>query len=87
MIPMRIAGATAYLGAPKGWKPDDDGKCVHLAVRQVGNVFESAWEPTPAELALLNAGGSIVLRVVGGQPPVMLVVEPAPAICELNPNT
>ncbi len=29
---------------------------------------ESAWEPTPEELALLNAGASIVLRVYGGQP-------------------
>ena len=80
MIPMRITGATHYLGAPKGWEPDKDGKCCHLAVRVVdGNVWESAWEPTPAELAALNAGGSVLLRVVGGQPPVMLLVEPATA--------
>jgi hypothetical protein len=78
MIPMRIAGATHYLGAPKGWEPEKDGPCCHLAVRVVdGNVWESAWEPTPAELAALNAGGSVLLRVVGGQPPVMLLVEPA----------
>lgn len=79
MIPQRIADATHYLGAPKGWKPEDDGNCVHLAVRVVDNVWQSAWEPTPGELALLNAGGSIVLSVVGGQPPVMLTVEPPPA--------
>ena len=78
MIPKRIPDATHYLGAPSGWQPEQDGNCVHLAVRQVGNVCESLWEPTPAELAALIAGGSVMLRVVGGQPPVMLCVEPAP---------
>lgn len=83
MIPMRISNATHYMGAPKGWEPEKDGNCCHLAVRVVdGNVYESAWEPTPGELAMLNAGGSILLRIVGGQPPVMLGVEPAPAISE-----
>lgn len=83
MIPMRIANATHHMGAPKGWKPEADGNCCHLAVRVVdGNVYESAWEPTPAELAMLNAGGSILLRIVGGQPAVMLGVEPAPALVD-----
>lgn len=76
MIPKRITGATHYLGAPRGWEPDTDGKCGHLAVRVVDGVWQSAWEPTPKELAILNAGGSIVLSVVGGQPPVMLTVDP-----------
>lgn len=78
MIPLRIAGATHYLGAPKGWEPEKDGNCRHLAVRVDDNVWQSAWEPTPQELELLVAGGSIVLSVVGGQPPVMLTVEPPP---------
>jgi hypothetical protein len=81
LIPKRISGATNYLGAPKGWHPETDGDCCHLAVRMVNEagiqIAESAWEPTPDELAALNAGGSVVLRVVGGQPPVMLYVEPA----------
>lgn len=80
MTPVRIADANLYFGAPKGWKPEDDGNCCHLAVRQIENVFQSAWEPTPGELELLNAGGKIVLSVVGGQPPVMLQVEPPPSI-------
>lgn len=76
MIPARIAGATHHLGAPKGWKPEEDGNCCHLAVRVVeGNVWQSAWEPTPAEVAAISAGAKIVLSVVGGQPPVMLSVE------------
>lgn len=75
MIPARISGATHHLGAPKGWKPED-GNCCHLAVRVVdGNVWQSAWEPTPAEIAAISAGAKIVLSVVGGQPPVMLSVE------------
>jgi hypothetical protein len=45
-------------------------------VRIEGIAFSSAWEPTPAELAILKAGGHVVLTVFGGQPPVMLTVEP-----------
>lgn len=76
MIPKRISGANRYMGAPKGWEPEKDGNCIHLAVRVEDNIYQSAWEPSPDELAMLNAGGSIVLSVVGGQPPVMLSVEP-----------
>lgn len=84
MIPMRISGATHVLGAPKGWEPEKDGNCCQLAVRVVEDIWQSAWEPTPAELAALNAGGSIVLSVVGGQPPVMLHVEATPLDGEAN---
>ncbi|RZN30466.1 hypothetical protein [Bradyrhizobium sp. Leo121] len=78
MIPIRIKGSTHYLGAPKGWDPDKDGPCLHLAVRASadGTRWESAWEPTPDELKALNEGSPVILRVVGGQPPVMLYVEP-----------
>ncbi len=81
MIPLRIMGATQNLGAPKGWDKDADGSCRSLAVRHVDGVWQSAWEPTPQELELLAAGGVVVLSIVGGQPPVMLTVEP-PAIQE-----
>jgi len=74
MISKRIEGATNYLGAPPGWDPERDGHCSHLAIRREGNVCYSAWEPTPEELAKLNAGGSVILGVVGGQPPVSLSV-------------
>ena len=38
--------------------------------------MESAWEPTPEELAVLRAGGRVVLRVLGrGHPPVWIGVE------------
>jgi hypothetical protein len=76
MIAQRIAGATHVYGAPKGWKPEEHGECGQLTVRQSGDFVESAWEPTPAELAMLKAGGHVVLSVFGGQPPVTLRVEP-----------
>lgn len=78
MVPMRISGATLILKAPKDWDTEKNGECTSLAVRQAGVFYESAWEPTPAELALLNAGGSIILGIWGGQPAVNLRVEPVP---------
>jgi hypothetical protein len=81
MIPRHIAGATHALGAPADWDKTRDGNCCVLHVRAVrdgrNTRFESAWEPTPEELALLNAGGSVILSVVGGQPPVWLEVKSA----------
>jgi hypothetical protein len=80
MIPRRIAGATHHLGAPQGWDEAAQGPCGRLHVRVLPEgICESAWEPTPDELAALNAGASIILGVVGGQPPVMLSVETPPA--------
>jgi hypothetical protein len=82
MIAKRIAGANAYPGAPKDWNPERDGNCGHLAVRSCIGAdnrvewCESAWEPTPKELETLNAGGSVILRVIGWQVPVALYVEP-----------
>ena len=84
MIPQRINGATRYLGAPKGWEPDKHGHCGHLAIIDVHPegetqpVMISAWEPTPGELAALNAGQPVYLQIVGtAHPPVMLWVEVA----------
>jgi hypothetical protein len=40
------------------------------------NGMTSAWEPTPQELKLLNAGGKVYLRVLGnGHPPVAIWAE------------
>lgn len=80
MIPKRIAGATRYLGAPKGWNPDTDGDCSHLAIQDTmldGGmpVMVSAWEPTPRELSAMQAGRPVYLQIVGtAHPPVMVWV-------------
>lgn len=76
MIPLRITDATHHLTAPAGWDEKTQGQCSRLHIRVTPDgVCESAWEPTPDELLALNAGGSVVLRILGGQPPVMLYVE------------
>lgn len=74
-LPIRISGATRWLGAPLGWEPDTQGPCSHLAIRDedttAGRAMASAWEPTPEELLRLNAGAPIILTVMGTvHPPV-----------------
>lgn len=44
--------------------------CTPLYVKQVDECFVSRFEPTPEELAVLNAGGSVELWIVGCQPPI-----------------
>ena len=83
MIVSRVEGCTRALGAPQGWNPETDGYCGMLPIRDEMRdampTMISAWEPTPAELAALNAGAKVVLRVVGVQhPPVMIYVGEAP---------
>jgi hypothetical protein len=69
MIALRIRGATTRFAAPPGMD-----NCRDLWVRVENGCCVSAWEPTPDELATLNAGGSVELWVVGMQPPVALMV-------------
>ncbi len=83
MIPARIAGATRYLGAPPDWNPETDGDCAHLAIRDerigLNSQMVSTWEPTPDELAALNAGAKVELVIAGRiHPPVMLRVGDRP---------
>ena len=84
MLKQVIEGWNACPGAPPGWNPDIHGPCDALPIRVVDRgsprqCCESAWEPTPGELELLNAGGRVILRVSGWQVPVTLFVEPRPA--------
>ena len=76
MISKCIVGANLYLVAPGDYDVIENGPCNGLAVRKVfNNIYESAWEPTPNELKALNAGGLVIISIVGGQPPIMLSVE------------
>jgi hypothetical protein len=92
MLKRVIEGWNAAPGAPRGWDPKRDGDCGALPIRvHPTRAFvdpsvrleycESAWEPTPDELRLLNAGHSLILRVAGWQVPVALYVDP------VKPNT
>lgn len=69
----RIEGCTRELGKSQGY--------LVLPVRDevVDGVpyMVTAWEPTPEELKLLNAGAKIHLSILGnGHPPVKLEVAP-----------
>lgn len=81
MLSKRHPNTTRYLGAPAGWEPDSQGPCGHLSISDIpttaGRAMESLWEPTPDELAELNAGGVVVLTIVGTtHPPVALETRP-----------
>ena len=82
ILARRIAGATAYLGAPANWTPDADGDCGHLAIREHGDArsgkgwVESAWEVTPDDVERLREGRSLIVRIHGWQPPIALYIDP-----------
>lgn len=77
----RIEGTTRELGKRQGYLglPLRD-ITVHCTVGGPGTpAMETAWTPTPDELAALNAGANVILRVIGsGHPPVMLYVGKPP---------
>lgn len=71
----------AVLGAPKDW---DQGQlpCSALPITRTEvdgmAAVVSYWRPDAEELAMLNAGGSVALHVLGAtMPPVMLMVDPS----------
>ncbi len=80
-----IDGATRVIGASQGYLglPLRD-EVIYCAVDGPGTpAMVSAWRPTPEELALLNAGAPLFLRVLGtAHPPVMVWVEEVPTEAE-----
>ena len=77
----RITGCTRVIGKSQGYYglPLRD-ETINDSVTGPGTpCMVTAWMPTPDELAALNAGAPIHLRVIGTQhPPVMLSVGDAP---------
>lgn len=76
MLPLRISNATRILA-------ENQDEYHALAIRDEGhdgvNHMTSVWEPTPAELKMLQEGGSVRLTILGIQhPPVMITTQPAP---------
>ncbi len=89
MIHGYIRGTTRTLGVSQGFKGlnirDEDRIHLDRHGRPMGSSphMFSLWHPTAEELALLNAGGGIVLGVLGSShPPVHLEVVPRE---EFNP--
>jgi hypothetical protein len=72
VIPLRHEQATITMTAPAGHEAEV--RPLHVAI--IDGCSASRWGPTPEELTVLNAGGSVELWVMGRQPPVMLTVVP-----------
>lgn len=70
-----IEGFQRIWGAPSNWTPETQGHCGGLPAKitetAAGYMWESAWEPTPEELKLLNEGGTIHLFVGANIHPVV----------------
>jgi hypothetical protein len=82
MLSGRIEGTTRTIGASQGYEglPVRDEE-VNCSVNGPGTpCMTTAWTPTPAELAALNAGASIHVCILGTQhPPISVSVGPVPA--------
>ncbi|TPN79994.1 hypothetical protein [Mesorhizobium sp. B1-1-2] len=77
----RIEGCTRVIGKSQGY--------IGLPLRDIlindsvsgpdTPAMETAWFPTPDEIAAINAGAPVILRVLGtGHPPVMLLTGEVP---------
>jgi len=76
----RIENCTRVLGKSQGFfgLPIRDEVIVERVCGPVP-CMTTAWEPTPDELALLNAGAKIHLKILGTEhPPVMVEVGALP---------
>lgn len=88
MKPLRIAGETRVMGGPAAGQPeyfplsirDMPAELTHGdGRRSVVNAMVSAWQPTPEELAQLNAGAPVFLSILGDRwPPSNLWVGETP---------
>lgn len=82
MLIRTIEGVTRVIGKSQGYLglPLRD-ELINCTVSGEGtSAMVTAWQPTPDELARLNAGASVHLRVLGTvHPPVMVEVGNPPA--------
>lgn len=77
----RITGATRIIGKSQGYRGLSlrDEKIDDAVNGPDTPSMVTAWLPTPEELAALNAGAAIHLRILGtAHPPVMLSVGEPP---------
>lgn len=67
-----IDGVTRVCGKAQGYRglPVRD-EVVNCKVNGPVNVMVTAWHPTPEDLAKLNAGAAVHVRIVGTTPPPM----------------
>jgi len=78
MLPLRISNATRILA-----ETQDEYYALAILDEVVDGQpqMTSVWEPTPKELADLQAGGAVRLTILGtGHPPLMLTTQPPPEL-------
>jgi hypothetical protein len=81
MIIAHIEGATRICGKAQGYLglPLRDELINDTVNGEATPAMVTAWTPTPEELAALNAGAAVHVRILGSTPPPMMVlVGPAP---------
>lgn len=83
-----IQGCTRTLGKSQGYLglPLRDIVINDTVTGPNTPAMETAWFPTPDEIAAINSGAPVILRVVGtGHPPVMLLTGEVPELDGLSP--
>lgn len=78
----RIAGCTRVIGKSQGYLglPLRDVILETTVDGPATPAMQSAWFPTPDEIAAINSGAPVILTVLGqGHPPVMLGTGEIPA--------
>jgi len=81
MLIGRITGATRVLGKSQGYLglPVRDEKLNCSVGGEETPCMTTAWFPTPEELAAMNAGAPVHVRLIGvNHPPIMVEVGAAP---------
>lgn len=78
MNPVPHPSTTRRFGPPPDWVAERHGECATLCIADILDdgqqpFMESLWRPEPAELAALNAGGSVLLGIRGTTHPVVYV--------------
>lgn len=74
--------ANRVIGAPPRWKDHSDAPCdaIFVEMTELHSIpaLKTNWVPDAAELAHLNAGGSIALYIVGqrAHPVIAIAAEP-----------
>lgn len=77
MINVKPSNCTREIGKPSDWDERLDGPCISLPVRDEVEVISgvnfmlSLWRPTAEDLAVLNCGGMVALRIAGYVHPVI----------------
>lgn len=88
MIPAEQRPFTRFVCPDRDWPLEAQEAAGHLQLRDIdgplGPMMQTLWEPTPDEIARINAGAKVVLTVLGtAHPHVALDVERGLApICE-----